>query len=65
MTTKLTLAEFAKIAEAVDVKIEAGELEEMREGYLGLKKMLEKLPQKPDFFDEPAVVFMTSDRAIK
>jgi len=65
MTTKLTLDEFAKIAEAADVKIEPVELEEMRTGYLGLQKMLAKLPQEPDFFDEPAVVFMAPDRSIK
>ena len=49
---------FSATARAVGVRIEPENLEVMREGYLGLQGMFARLPQAPDFFDEPAVVFV-------
>lgn len=54
----ISLEDFSAIAGAAGVRIEPHELMVMREGYLGLQGMLARLPQAPDFFDEPAVVFV-------
>lgn len=54
----LSLEAFSAIAEAAGVRIEPDELKVMLKGYLGLQGMLARLPQAPDFFDEPAVVFV-------
>ncbi len=57
---ELSLEAFAAIAASARVRIETRDLEIMREGYLGLQKMLSSLPAAPDPFDEPALIFVPS-----
>lgn len=59
MDEELSLEAFAALAETMAVPIAMEELVTMREGYLGLRRMLALLPQDLDAFDEPATVFST------
>ena len=52
------LEAFAAIAARAGVRIEPGEMEKMRDGYVRLQALLARLPQSPDLFDEPATVFV-------
>lgn len=54
---ELSLEAFAAVAAQADVRIELENLTIMREGYLGLKDILARMPQAPDFSTEPALVF--------
>jgi hypothetical protein len=57
MDEELSLEAFAALAEAMGVPIAAEDRVTMREGYLGLRRMLALLPRDLDFFEEPATIF--------
>jgi len=64
--TEITAEAFEQLAEAAGLKLDAAEMERMREGYIGLQTLLARLPDDPDMVDEPAAVFLgTSLRVVR
>ena len=61
---ELSVEAFAGIAKRAGVRIDQDDLAIMRDGYIGLQAMLARLPKAPDFFDEPAVVFVPPGSAV-
>lgn len=54
---------FALLARAAGLNLSPSELVVMRRGYVGLQAFLARLPERPDFFDEPATTFEPLDTA--
>lgn len=65
-TTDISSKEFAQLAEAAGLTLDDAEMERMREGYIGLRTLLARLPEDPDMVDEPAAVFLgPSSRVVR
>ena len=56
--TEITPEAFDRLVEQVGLTLDAEERKRMLDGYRGLQRLLDRLPDDPEMADEPAVVYL-------